>query len=347
MSRPVKKRIVGNTGVVVTELGLGGASLGNLYQPMTDSSAKQIVDYLHAQQLQLFDTAPYYGFGLSESRLGNALDKIAGDFVLSTKVGRVLHPIDDFVYQGPREGFCSEQPFSAEFDYSYDGIMQSYQASLQRLQTDKIDILLVHDIGRQTHGAKHQYYLKQFKNSGYRALQELKNRGAVRAIGLGVNETEICMELMLWADFDCFLLAGRYTLLEQGALTNLFAECLQRGISVIAGGIFNSGILASGKQHSTRYYNYQPAPDNVLRKVAQLQAVCEVFDVQLAAAALQFVLAHPVVCAAIPGIASLEQAQQIVQYYNAEIPQAFWQVLKDQQLISPLSPVPQSLTAQC
>lgn len=342
------KRKVGKTKLSVSELGVGGAQFGNLYHTMSDQQAFDIMSYWVHQGVNLFDTAPFYGFGLSELRLGEFLRQqhLQSEIVLSTKVGRLLNPIglaDDKVC---RQGFYSAMAFDAQFDYSYSGIMRSFFDSQKRMHNKEADILLIHDIGQMTHPQLHDIYWQQLLNGGLRALQELKQAGDIRAFGLGVNEIEVCLQLLDICEPDCILLAGRYTLLEQSALSELFPRCIKQGVSIMAGGVYNSGILANidsriaDKFTQPLYYNYQPAPVNIQQRVRALQQVCCAYEVSLASAALQFVLAHPVVCAALPGTASVSQAEQTMKQYRCQIPEEFWTSLKHQGLLDESAPTP-------
>lgn len=348
MSAKVWKRKLGKTGITVSELGVGGAQFGNLYAQMSDKDAFDVMSFWIKQGVTLFDTAPYYGFGLSETRLGEFLHrhKLQDDIVLSTKVGRLLIADSQAEVNQCRNGFYSPLAYEPLFDYSYGGIMRSFFDSQNRMQDKTADILLIHDIGQMTHPQLHEVYWQQLLNGGLQALQELKQAGDIRAFGIGVNEIEICQKLLDISEPDCILLAGRYTLLEQSALHELFPRCIQQGVSIMAGGIFNSGILATyGQNHTNNtndiaYYNYQPATDAIKRKVKALHNVCLEFDVPMAAAALQFVLAHPAICAALPGNADVSQAKQTLAHYKLKIPSAFWDELKYQGLIEKQAPVP-------
>jgi D-threo-aldose 1-dehydrogenase len=318
-------------------LGFGAAALGNLYTPVSDESAQAAVDAALAAGLDYFDTAPHYGFGLSESRLG---DLLPGSTRISTKVGRRLEPIDA-PDDGVRHGFAGAAPFEPVFDYSYEGVMAAFEASLARLGRERVDVLLAHDLGRLTHGDAHPAQLKAFLEGGYRAMVELREAGLAGAIGLGVNEWEVCLEAAAHADFDVFLLAGRYTLLEQSALDSFLPTCAAKGVSVIVGGPFNSGILvedaASGEP---LHYNYEPAPKEIVERVARLQAVCRDHGVALPAAALRFPLAHPAVISVIPGLASAAQVNQALNWLDAPIPAAFWRDLRQAGLLHAEAPVP-------
>lgn len=336
------RRALGRTRVHVSEIGLGSACLGNLYEPMSDGDAFDTVFAAFDAGISYIDTAPYYGFGLSEARVGEALSQRQGEIVVSTKVGRVLVPAPHVKDDSERFGFRSAQPFTPMFDYSYDGVMQSWQASRQRLKRSRIEILYVHDIGRLTHGERHQAYFQQLTGGGgLRALSELRAGGEIDAFGIGVNEIAVCLELLQEADLDVILLAGRYTLLEQQPLDDLFPLCLRRGTSIVIGGPYNSGILATGTQGPVApRFNYEIAGSHVLDRVRRLEQVCSEFAVPLPAAALQFPLAHPVVSSVIPGLGSRSQVAQTVSFHRTPIPAPFWRELKSQQLIREDAPVP-------
>jgi D-threo-aldose 1-dehydrogenase len=331
-------RQIGRTALHVTPLGLGGAPFGNLFAPVAESDARAAIETAWSKGCRFFDTAPYYGYGLSERRVGDALrDKPRGDFVLSTKVGRLIQRGANA--EPKREGFDSPMPFHVRFDYSYDGVMRSVEGSYQRLGLDHIDILLLHDIGRAEHGQAFDEVVKQAMEGGYRALDELRRAGQVRAIGLGVNEVEPCEIALRHGDFDCFLLAGRYTLLEQGGQEGLFPACRQKGISIILGGPFNSGVLVrAGRDDAT--YNYGAVPAEVRARVEKLAAVCAEFAVSLPAAALQFPLANPVVASVIPGARTSGEAASHWDMLNAAIPPAFWAALRERGLLHPAAPIP-------
>lgn len=333
-------RPLGRTDIAVTALGFGGAAVGNLYRAVSDDTAQASVRATLDAGVNLFDTAPYYGFGLSEERLGEAL---AGQkVVVSTKVGRILEAEAGDVDIGAlREGFLSPRPFRARFDYSYDGVMRSYEDSRKRLRRDRIDILLAHDLGKDTHGDAHTARFAEFMNGGYRAMRELRDCDAVGAIGLGVNEWQVCEKALAFGDFDCFLLAGRYTLLEQMALETFLPLCAKRGVSLIIGGPFNSGILATGvKAGGQMYYNYAPAPPDIIARVGRMEAQCDHFGIPLAAAALQFPLAHPQIAAIIPGLADKSQVDRALACLAQDIPDSFWKSLQSDGLIHSSAPLP-------
>lgn len=335
----IEKRPIGNTGIAVDSLGFGCASLGNLFHTVTDGDAAEILRTAWARGFRYFDTAPHYGQGLSERRVGDALRSHRNqDYLLSTKVGRLLRPAG---YADERHGFLSPMPFDIDYDYSYDGVMRSFEDSLQRLGLDRIDILYMHDIGAVTHGADNDRLFPIAMDGGYRALSELRDSGLVSAIGLGVNECEVCEAALEHGDWDCFLLAGRYTLLEQTALDTFLPKCLDRSCSIVLGGPYNSGILATGlRGKGPWHYNYAPAPEAIVSKVASLEAICRDFDVPLPAAALQFPLAHPAVASVIPGIGNVHRIEQTLELFTTDIPASFWAALREQELLHDSAPIP-------
>jgi D-threo-aldose 1-dehydrogenase len=325
-----QKNQIGNTELAIDALGFGCASLGNLYHEVSDVEAADILTTARANGFRYFDTAPHYGQGLSERRVGDAL-RGSSDYVLSTKVGRLLRPAG---YAAERHGFISPMPFDIEYDYSYDGIMRSFEDSLQRLGLDSIDILFMHDIGPVTHGNDDDRLFPIAMDGGYRAMDELRRNGLVSAIGLGVNEYEVCERALEHGDWDCFLLAGRYTLLEQTSLDTFLPKCIDRNCSIIIGGAYNSGILATGVSGKGPWnYNYVPAPEDVVRKVAAIEGLCAEFSIPLAAAALQFPLAHSAVASVIPGIGNVQRIDQTLNLFTTKIPDEFWQALSERGLI--------------
>jgi D-threo-aldose 1-dehydrogenase len=327
----------------VGRLGFGGAAIGNLYRPISDENAFATVRAALDGGIRYIDTAPHYGFGLSEKRLGTALSSLdpSQAVVISTKIGRRLAPTPDADLTRVRQGFVSPEPFESVFDYTYDAVMRSYEQSLKYLRRDRIDILYVHDLGRRTHGDAHEQRFAEFMEGGYRAMRSLRDSGAVGAIGLGVNEWQICEEALAHGDYDVMLLAGRYTLLEQSALETFLPLCARRGVSIVVGGPYNSGILARGvKGQAEPVYDYGPAPTHIVERVAAIESVCEAHGVTMAAAALQFPLAHPQVLAVIPGMNSPDEVARAKQYIDVRIPAAFWAELRERQLIRADAPVP-------
>lgn len=320
--------------MAVSVLGFGGAPLGNLYTAISEDEAAATLDAAWNAGLRLFDTAPQYGLGLSEERFGRALAaRPRGEFILSSKVGRLLR--DCAPAEAPRMHFVDIPSRTFAYDYSYDGVMASYESSLRRLGQDRLDILLVHDVDVMSHGsraASDARVRELFDRGGFRAIDQLRASGAVRAIGAGVNEWQVCETLLDLGDFDCFLLAGRYTLLEQDALDSFLPRCEARDVGIILGGPFNSGILATGAVAGARY-NYEPASPEILARVTRIDAVCRAHGVRLIEAALQFVLGHPVVKSVIPGANSPDQVRANVALLNAHIPASLWSDLKTEGLL--------------
>lgn len=322
-------------GLPVTALGLGCAQLGGLYDPMMESDALALVDAAWDLGIRYFDTAPYYGFTLSEHRLGAALRARPRDaYVISTKVGRLMRP-DPGVRPGEC-GWAAPLPFRPHYDYTYDAVLRSHEDSLQRLGMDRVDILYVHDIGRVTHGDQHAHYWHQLtEGGGFRALERLRAEGAIKAFGLGVNEWEVVADALNVCALDCVLLAGRYTLLEQASLAPLMDRCARAGTGVVIGGPFNSGILAG-----TNKFNYEDAPRAVVERVQALAAVCREFDVPLQAAALQFPMAHPAVVSCIPGAQHPAQLRQNAAWFGQPLPAGLWDALRRAGLLDAAAPVP-------
>ena len=317
--------------------GFGASSIGNLYREVPDDRARATIDACWDQGVRYFDTAPFYGFGLSERRLGDGLrDRPREDFILSTKVGRRLAP---GAAAKDRFGFCSPMPFEPVFDYSYDGVMRSFEASLHRLGLSRIDILYMHDIDSVTHGEAHTARFREAIDGGFRALAELRDQGLIAAIGLGVNEVGICADSLAHADFDLFMIAGRYTLLNQGGAA-FFDTCRARGIGVVAAGVFNSGVLATGAATPAPHYDYAPATEAVTTRVAAIEQVCEAYGVPLAAAALQFVTAHPAVTLAVIGTASPARIGQTLELASHRAPAQFWLALRKAAQMAPEAQIP-------
>ena len=287
-----------------------------------------------AAGVRYVDTAPYYGFGQAERCVGDALRNMPRDeWVLSTKVGRLLRPRTTSAATRSQQ---PPMPFETLFDYSYDAVMRAFEDSLQRLGLARIDVLYAHDIGAMQHGAEaHPAVMRTFREGGYRALDELRRGGVVRAIGIGVNEREVLLEAMEWGDWDAFLLAGRYTLLEQAPLDDLLPKCLEAGVSIIVGGPLNSGILAGRDT-----WNYRLAPPEIVIRVDAIRAICEGHSVPLAAAALQFPLAHPAVAAIIPGPRNVAEFEANLALLRYPIPTALWADLRDAKLLHPDAPTP-------
>ena len=321
---------LGNGGLAFTEIGFGTAPLGNLYKAISDDEARATLDMAWEGGVRYFDTSPLYGLGLSETRLNSFLrDKPRDEYVLSTKVGRLIQPCAEEHRSG--EGKWFDVPCRREqFDYSYDGVMRSLDHSFSRLGVDRIDILFVHDLCIFSHGSKTVSDMRIeefFGGRGYDALVSLRDQGVIRAIGGGVNEWEVCQTLAERGDFDLFLLAGRYTLLEQTALDSFLPLCEKRGIGIVTGGPYNSGVLATGAKPGA-FYNYDPAPQDILDRVAAIEKICADHDVRLLDAAFQFPLLHPAHVTVIPGGQSANEMTSNLQAAGAEIPAALWSDLK-------------------
>jgi D-threo-aldose 1-dehydrogenase len=326
-------RRIGRTSLEVTSVGLGCATLGGTRIPVTRQEAEAVVRAAWDAGIRYIDTAPYYGFGQAERAVGDALrDEPRDDWVLSTKVGRLLRPFPQVPAESGRK---HPLPFGVAYDYSYDGIMRSFEDSLQRLGLARIDILYVHDIGRYQHGDAHPGLMRSLRESGYRALTELKSSGTIKAIGIGVNEREVLLEAMEWGEWDAFLLAGRYTLLEQAPLDDLLPKCLERGTSLVVGGPLNSGILAGRDT-----WNYRAAPPEIVARVEEIRTVCDRHSVPLPAAALQFPLAHPAVAAIIPGPRNPTEVAENLELLHQPIPAALWDELREAGLLHAAAPTP-------
>ncbi len=331
----------GNNRIDFTELGFGSAPLGNLYREVSETDAQDILQAAWDTGCRFFDTAPLYGLGLAETRLNHFLrSKPRDQYVLATKAGRLL----DVCAPDQRTGigkFFDTPTRRQRYDYSYDGVMRSFEFSLERLGLDRIDILHVHDLCIFTHGTKaaSDQRIEEFMASGYHAMIALRDQGVIKAIGGGINEWEVCQTLTERGDFDLFLLAGRYTLLEQEALTSFLPLCQKRGIGIIIGGPYNSGILASGPKPGA-FYNYSEAPQEILDRVGRIQAVCRRHNVPMVEAALQFPLLHDVVVSVIPGGQAVREVQQNAANLSAKIPVQLWRDLKAEGLVREDAPTP-------
>jgi len=329
----LQKRRIGQTGLKVTIVGFGSASLAGSIEPVPVADARALIPHALDLGITYLDTAPFYGFGKAEHLVGDAIRSRRDELVLSTKTGRLLKP--HFGPYDPPTNWRDPYPFIDLFDYSYDGIMRSFEDSLHRLGTNRIDILYVHDIGAYTHGEANKAHWKALESGGYRALTELKSTKTISAIGIGVNETAVLMDALALGDWDVFLLAGRYTLLEQTALSPLLETCQKRHTSIVIGGPFNSGVLVGGTT-----WDYAEAPEEIFRKVSALEKVCKEFNVALPAAALQFPLAHQAVCSVIPGPRNIREMDQIAQWWEADIPGEFWLALRQAGCIDANAPLP-------
>jgi len=305
-------------------LGLGCAQLGNLYRAMSDETAHAIVDEAWAQGIRYFDTAPHYGLGLSERRVGAALaGRPRDEYVLSTKVGRLIEENPSYTgVERDDEGFDVPADLVRRRDYSRDGVLRSLESSLARLDLDRIDIAFVHDC---------EDYVEEALAGAIPALIDLRAQGVVRHVGLGMNFDKVLARFVRESDVDTIMLAGRYTLLEQPALDELLPLCVERGVRVMAAGVFNSGILATPSPGTT--YNYEAAPAELVGKAQRIADVCVRFGVELPAAAIAFVAAHPAVDSVVLGASSVDQVRQNAARASAEVPPALWEALVEEGLL--------------
>jgi D-threo-aldose 1-dehydrogenase len=334
------RRKVGNTTLELPVFGFGAAHIGELYGKVDEATSQATLNAAWDAGIRYYDTAPWYGRGLSEHRLGGFLrTRPRDEFLITTKVGRTLHrPADPKTFdRGPWAGGLN---FEVRFDYTYDGIMRAYEQLLQRLGLDTVDALVIHDLDVAYHGAELQAaHEKALASSGIRALEELKATGHIRAYGMGINTNQALEEVATRVPLDFCLVALPYTLLDQESLTRGMQTCVDRGVSVIIGAPFASGILVTGSS-GPAHYAYGKAPPEVQARVRGMEAVCAAHKVALPAAALQFVLAHPAVASVIPGGARPEEVVQNAASLSAPIPAGFWSDLKAQKLIHPEAPVP-------
>jgi D-threo-aldose 1-dehydrogenase len=337
---PFRKRKLGRADVSVSELGLGTAALGELFEHMDDKEAARLIEAAWDGGARYFDTSPWYGRGLAEHTLGRALyRRPRAEYVVSTKIGRLLRrPLGP----GPiKDQWIGGLEFKTVFDYGYDGVMRSFEDSLQRLGINSVDLLLVHDLDAWNHEpAALDAYLAQLTTSGWRALRELRESGAVKGIGAGFNTLGTIPRYLDLFDIDFFLIAMRYTLLEQDVLDSEFPRCAERGVGIVIGGGYNSGILATGAVPGAMY-NYVPAGPAILERVARIERLCKRYNVPLAAAALQFPLGHPIVASIIPGAISAAQVEQNLAAFRCAIPPDFWAELKQGKLIRADAPTPE------
>lgn len=336
----IPTRSLGRIGLDVTALGFGAAPLGGFRGLVPRQQAIATIDAAWDAGVRYFDTAPFYGYGRSEIRTGLVLqEQPRGDFVISTKVGRVLSPLKD--QMPPPYARTGGLPFLETFEYSYDGIMRSLEQSHLRLGLDRIDLLYIHDVdtngGRTAEHAEAMF--RQVTSSGVKALEELRKGGVIKGFGLGLNQVAWCMRFLKEVDLDVVLLAGEYTLLDQRAAREMLPLCQQRSIGVVLGGPYNSGVLAVGAKEGADF-NYSAAPPEILERVRAVEAVCSRHAVALPAAALQFILAHPAISAIIPGAVHPDEVRSNAQHLAAEIPTAFWQELRAADFVAAEAPLP-------
>ena len=324
---PRERVQVGRTAVTITRFGLGTAPLAGLFEAVDEAQGIAVIARAWDAGIRFFDTAPLYGHGLAELRLGKALKhKPRAEFTLATKVGRLLRAD---VPPEPGQAFRGTPPVNPTFDFSYDGVMRSFEESLARLGLDRVDILHIHD--------PDDHYDDAIKGA-YRALDRLRADRVIGAVSAGMNQAEMLTRFAREADFDCFLLAGRYTLLDQAALKELLPECQKRGIAILAGGVYNSGILANPKRGA--HYNYKTAPAELVERAERIRDVCTRHGVPLKAAAVQFPMGHPAVSCVIVGCRSSAQLDESIKMFEFDIPPGLWHDLKAEGLLPDDAPTP-------
>lgn len=314
-----------------TIMGFGTVPLGNFGKPMDSSAAHNLIQRAWDDGVRFFDTAPMYGHGLAEYRLKHFLfNKKREDFQLVTKVGRTLVPAKPGTFESAP--WVNTPPFKIEFDYSYDGVMRQVEDSLQRLGTYYLDVVLIHDTDRWTHGNNYQARFKEAVAGAAKALVKLRDEKVVKAIGFGVNEVDVCMNALDHVDVNAFLIAGTYTLLNQSAGRELLPRCRDLGVGVINGRVFGSGILATGSSIGAKF-DYAVAPEEIVTKVQKIEEVCKTYGVSLGAAAIQFAARGPAIANVCIGSRTIEQQSEIGAWFEQSIPEEFWRDLKKKQLI--------------
>ena len=336
----IPARQLGGTGLSVSVLGLGGAGLGELFETIPEDRAQDIVSSAWSGGIRFYDTAPWYGHGQSEHRMGHYLrQQPRKQFALSTKVGRIYRPA-----RSPKHRtapWIGGLPFELHFDYSYDGIMRSWEDSLQRLGLNRVELLLIHDLDSGYHGSGETMsaHKRDLENSGWRALEELKSSGAIQGIGAGINADAMSAYFLDTFELDFLLMAMPYTLLDQDPLKDILPACTDKGVSLVIGSPYASGILATGPVDGA-VYNYAPAPADVLDKTRRIEAVCNSHDISLQAAALQFPLGHEAVVSVIPGATRPEHVIANLENLSTDIPAALWSDLKSERLLAEDAPIP-------
>ena len=335
----MKKRKLGNTNIQLSSLGFGAAPIGDLFENLDERSCYDILENAFNSNFNLFDTSPFYGNGLSEHRTGNFLTTVDEEsYFLSTKVGRYLTPEKN--QNIDRGAWAGGLNFKLNLDYSYDGVMRSFEQSLLRLAVSKIDICLIHDVDKFTFGNEVDYYFKLAMNGAYKAIQKLKEEKVIKAIGVGLNDADICAKFANEGDFDCMVLAGRYSLLEhESALNDFFPIVDKKNIGIILAGVFNSGILAKGIGDSITY-NYDKIPNHIREKYIIVSEVCERYNVPVPAAALQFSYANKLISSMILGMDRVEQIKQNISFFNHSIPDNLWKELIEKKIIDERCPIP-------
>lgn len=333
-------RELADTGLSVSVLGLGGAGLGELFETIEENTAQEIVSTAWAGGVRFYDTAPWYGHGMSEHRMGHFLRQQDRDqYAMSTKVGRIYRPASSPEYRTPP--WVGGLPFELHFDYSYDGIMRSWEDSLMRLGLHRVETLVIHDLDSGYHGSGKvmEAHQQALESSGWKALEELKNSGQIRAIGAGINADAMIPYFLEYFDMDFMLVAMPYTLLDQEPLEDILPACIEKGVSVVIGSPYASGILATGPVEGA-LYNYAAADTAVLKKTREIKAVCDSHGVSLQAAAMQFPLGHASVISVIPGATKPAHVAANIDNLTAEIPASLWTDLKNEQLLVADAPVP-------
>ena len=335
----MQKRKLGNTNIHLSSLGFGAAPIGDLFENLDERSCYDILENAFNSNFNLFDTSPFYGNGLSEHRTGNFLKTVEEEsYFLSTKVGRYLTPEKN--QKIDRGAWAGGLNFKLNLDYSYDGVMRSFEQSLLRLAVSKIDICLIHDVDKFTFGNEVDYYFKLAMNGAYKAIQKLKEEKVIKAIGVGLNDADICAKFANEGDFDCMVLAGRYSLLEhESAVNDFFPIVDKQNIGIILAGVFNSGILAKGIGDNVTY-NYDKIPNHIREKYIIVSEVCDRYNVPVPAAALQFSYANKLISSMILGMDRLEQIKQNIFFFNHVIPEDLWNELIEKKIIDERCPIP-------
>jgi len=335
---PFETKILGNTGVKTPLLGFGGAPLGELFEKVEHLQAVETLNEAYDSRIRYYDTAPWYGHGLSEHRLGNLLrQKHRHDFILSTKVGRVYRPFkgDPVLFDG--SPWIGGLPFEWRFDYSAAGFERSFLDSTMRLGLNRIDILVIHDLDSSYHGKSVSKKLHELE-SGMDWLKTMKNSNVIQAFGAGINDIEMIPLFLEHFELDFFLVAMPYTLLNQGPLEEIFPECERRSVGIIIGSPYASGVLATGSREESKY-GYANVSEEIRKKVKSIELICDAHGIPLKAAALQFPLAHPLVSSVIPGALKDTQVLENIEMLKRPVPPEFWIELKQTGLLHPDAPV--------
>ena len=326
------KRFLGNTDVKLPLLGFGGAPLGELFKKVEALQVEEILNQAYDSGIRYYDTAPWYGHGLSEHRLGYMLrQKMSNEFILSTKVGRVYSPFKGDSKDFDGSPWIGGLPFQCCFDYSSEGFERSYIDSTLRLGLNQIDLLVIHDLDYGYHGKTVQQKLKELE-SGIEWLNKMKDSGRIKSFGAGINDMQMMPVLMELFDLDFFLVAMPYTLLDQSPLEDIFPACKKREIGIIIGSPYASGVLALGSKYQSTY-GYVPPDNEILKKVKSIESICKEYNLPLKAASLQFPLFHPLVASVIPGVLDREEVLENIQMIRYPIPSEFWFDLKNSELL--------------